>query len=309
MLTEQEYEQMKTKAWPGALTGFASKRWEYAKYFLLKNPKSDYKQYRMGITLLKQAAMQGNAFAQGELAYHLYYDGKGIDKDEKKALEWCNKALERWKSPQMIRLHEVITRPQNIMLSNAQMSLYRAFLHHDISYIEPRLDENVILSDLMRYPTPGKKDVTEWLKECVSREEIKPSLVSTDRFGMVTETYVPNNIRNIVRSLYFIRTNEENKIDRIARQPIVWSEYCFDAGSTPFDWEEIEPCLNDDDTKFNRCFMFCMNCGELSHELKWIRFHSNPDLHDGYSYIGRMSVCPDCRQQVEFHCEDCKKVG
>ena len=194
------------------------------------------------------------------------------------------------------------------LLSNAQIALYRAFLHHDINYIEPRLDENVILSDLMRYPTPGKKDVMEWLEEGVSRKELQPSLVSTERFGMVTETYIPDNKRTIVRSLYFIRTNEENKIDRIARQPIVWSEYCFDAGSTPFSWEEIEPCLNDVDTKFNRGFMFCMNCGKLSHELKWIRFHSNPDLHDGYSYIGRMSVCPDCQQQVEFHCENCKKL-
>ena len=77
MLTEQEYEQLKTKAWAGTLTGFASKRWEYAKYFLLENPNSDYKHYRMGVALLKQAAMQGNAFAQGDLAYLLYY-GKGI---------------------------------------------------------------------------------------------------------------------------------------------------------------------------------------------------------------------------------------
>ena len=307
MLTEQEYEQLKTKAWAGTLTGFASKRWEYAKYFLLENPNSDYKHYRMGVALLKQAAMQGNAFAQGDLAYLLYY-GKGIDKDVKKALEWCNKALDKWRSPQMMRLREVITKPKNIMLSNAQMALYRAILHHDVSYIEPRIDENVILSDLMRYPTPGKKDVMEWLEEGVSRRELQPSLVSTERFGMVTETYIPGNKRTIVRSLYFIRTNEENKIDRIARQPIVWSEYCFDAGSTPFSWEEIEPCLNDVDTKFNRGFMFCMNCGKLSHELKWIRFHSNPDLHGGYSYIGRMSVCPDCQQQVEFHCENCKKL-
>lgn len=306
MLTDQEIEQRKEEAKTGALTGYVSDRWKYAQHLLLDS-RSDYKQYKLGVALLKQAAFQGHAMAQGELAYRLYF-GKGIDKDEKKALEWCEKALEKWKRPQWLRLREVITKPKNIMLSNAQMALYRAFLHHDISYIEPRIDENVILSDLMRYPTPGKKDVMEWLEEGVSRKELQPSLVSTERFGMVTETYIPNNMRTIVRSLYFIRTNEKNKIDRIARQPIVWSEYCFDAGSTPFDWGEIEPCLNDVDTKFNRGFMFCMNCGKLSHELKWIRFHSNPDLHDGYSYIGRMSVCPDCQQQVEFHCEYCKKM-
>lgn len=303
MLTDQEIEQRKEEAKTGALTGYASDRWKYAQHLLLDS-RSDYKQYKLGIALLKQAAFQGHTMAQGELAYRLYY-GKGIDKDVKKALEWCEKALEKWKRPQWLRLREEITKPKNIMLSNAQMALYRTFLHHDLSYIEPRLDDNVILSDLMRYPTPGKMDVMEWLEECVSRKELQMSLVSTDRYGMVTETFVPNNMRTIVRSLYFLRTNAENKIDRIARQPIVWSEYCFDAGSTPFGWEEIEPCLNDVDTKFNRGFMFCMNCGKLSHELKWIRFHSSPDLHGGYSYIGRMSICPDCRQQVEFHCEYC----
>jgi TPR repeat protein len=137
MLSEQEYKQIKSNAWSGTLTGYPSKRWEFANWFLIKDPKSDFTSYHMGITMLKQAAMQGFSRAQDDLAYHLYY-GKGICKDEKKALEWCNKALEFRKRPEWVRLYNVITRQKkNIMLSNAQMGLYRAFLHYDISYIEP----------------------------------------------------------------------------------------------------------------------------------------------------------------------------
>lgn len=304
MLTDQEKNQIKEKAEKYILAGTASDCWEFAQQILL-NPRIDYEQYELGITMLNRASEQGHAMAQGDLAFCLYY-GRGIAKDEKKALELCNKALEHCKHPKWIRLHDVITKPKNIMLSNAQMALYRAFLHHDISYIEPRLDDDVVFSELFRYPTLGKLDVLEILEDIVSHRELQPSLVPTDRYGMVTESYRPNNIRTIVRSLYFIHTNAANKIDRIARQPIVWDDYCFNAGSSPFDWEEIEPCLNDIDTRLNRGLMFCMNCGKLSHELKWIRFHSNPDLHGGYSYFGRMSICPDCHQQVEFHCEGCK---
>lgn len=308
MMTEQEYEQKRSDVWRGVLTGYPSKRWEYANWFLLRNPKSDFAHYRMGITLLKQSAIQGLSRAQGDLAYHLYY-GKGVDKDEKKALEWCNKALEIMKRPEWVRLHNVITRPkENITLSNAQMGLYRAFLHHDINHIESRLDENVVFSNLFCYPSQGKMDVLENLKEFISDKEMKVSLLPTERYGMVTETYVPNNIRTLIRSIYFVRTNEKNKIDRIARQPIVWDKYCFSAGDSPFCWEEIEPCLDNVVEKgITRGLMFCPECGKLSHELKWIHFQSRPDPVTGFSYLGRMSVCTECKRQVEFHCDGVKK--
>ena len=308
MLTQEEIEQIKSDAWTGALTGYASLRYEYAQWFLLKDPKSDYEHYRMGITLLKQAAMQGLPSAQGELAFHLYY-GKGIDKNENTALEWCEKALDYYSNPQWLRLLEVITKPHtNIMLSNAQMALYLAFLHHDTSNIEPRIDDNVILSDLLRYPTPGKMDVMEILGEWVANENTKVSLWPTERYGMVTERYIPNDIRSIIRSTYYIRTNAKGKIDRIARQPIVWDRYCFSAGSAPFPWGEIEPFLNDNWKGVTRGMMFCPNCGKLSHELKWINFQSKPDPNTGLSYIGHMSVCPECKQQVQFCCDKtCKK--
>lgn len=53
MLSEQEYEQIKNKAWSGTLTGYPSKRWEYAKWFLLKDPMSDFTNYHTGVTMLK----------------------------------------------------------------------------------------------------------------------------------------------------------------------------------------------------------------------------------------------------------------
>ena len=308
MVNKQEYKQKGSDIWEGVLTGFPSKRWEYAYWFLLKDSDKDYAHYRLGITMLKQAALQGHSLAQGNLAFHLYY-GKGVDKDEKKALLWCNKALEIEKRPEWVRLHNAITKPkENIVLSNAQGRLYLASLYHNINYIESQLDENVVFSDLFRYPTQGKMNVLKSLEEIVSTKELDVALLPTERYGMVTETYVPNKRRTLIRSIYFVRTNEKNKIDRIARQPIVWDEYCFSAGDSPFNWEEIEPCLDDVVEKgITRGLMFCSECGKLSHELRWIHFQSRPDPETGFSYVGRMSVCTDCKRQVEFHCDGVKK--
>ena len=99
-------------------------------------------------------------------------------------------------------------------------------------------------------------------------------------------------------------------IDRIARQPIVWDdEYCFSSGDAPFSWEEIEPCLDNVVEKgLKRGLMFCAECGKLSHELRWIYFQSRPNPETGLSYVGRMSVCTECKRQVEFHCEGVKNV-
>lgn len=305
MLTNYEIERAIACLKDGSIEGDATEQWVYANH-LLSNSKSDIARYQLGIDLLKRAAANGHTLAQGELAFRLYY-GEGIDKDEQLALEFCNQALEHWKRPQWERLHKIITRPKNLILSNSQLALYRAFLHHDSSYIESRLDENVIFSDLLRYPTEGKKDVIECLEKCILDKNVQTSLISTERYGMVTEIFSPNEVRNTIRSIYLMRSNSDNKINRIARQPIVWNEFCFNVGSEPFYWEEIEPCLKAEIKTFNRGLMFCMGCGKLSHELKWIRFQSNPELHEGFFYTGKMSVCPDCRQQVEFHCDCCER--
>jgi hypothetical protein len=165
----------------------------------------------------------------------------------------------------------------------------------------------VVFSNLFRYPTQGKMDVLENLEELIFDKEKRVSLLPTERYGMVTETYVPNDIHSIVHSIFFIRTNEKNKIDRMARQPIVWDKYCFSTGDFPFGWEEIEPCLDYVVEKgITRGLMFCSECGKLSHELKWIHFQSRPDPVTGFSYLGRMSVCTECKRQVEFHCEEIK---
>ena len=152
----------------------------------------------------------------------------------------------------------------------------------------------------------------EWFEGRFSDREYQVSLVPTVRFGMVVEIHIPNDMHNLIRSLFFSRTNEEERIDRIAHQAYNGGDFCFTTGNEPFLWQEIAPCLNDLDTARHpasalvRGRMFCMGCGKLSHELRWIRFHSNPALHDGFTYIGTMSVCTDCQQQVEFYLKECK---
>lgn len=174
-----------------------------------------------------------------------------------------------------------------------------------MSFIEPQLDDNVVLSSPVLYPTLGKTDVMETLGEWVADKETQVSLSPTDRFGMVTEIAYPNRKKIICRLTFYILTDSAGKIIRIARQPIVWDEYCFGVGNfSPFTWEEIEPCLNDVEVRrIMRGHMFCPQCGKLSHELTWINFQSKPDPISGLSYYGKMSVCPDCKQEVEFLCE------
>lgn len=50
-------------------------------------------------------------------------------------------------------------------------------------------------------------DVLENLEELIFDKEKRVSLLPTERYGMVTETYVPNDIHSIVHSIFFIRTN------------------------------------------------------------------------------------------------------
>ena len=45
--------------------------------------------------------------------------------------------------------------------------------------------------------------------------------------------------------------------------------------------------------------MFCMNCGTLSEDLKWVRCSKNIPKF-GITLEGRMSICPKCQKEVEF---------
>lgn len=49
--------------------------------------------------------------------------------------------------------------------------------------------------------------------------------------------------------------------------------------------------------------MFCMNCGTLSEDLKWVRCSKNIPKF-GITLEGRMSICPKCQKEVEFILEN-----
>lgn len=280
---------------------------------ILGSCQSSIDEYKKGLELLKMSAEQGCVKAQSNLAHRLYY-GIGCDKDEKGALEWCNKSLSHpdiqiQLLPKPIRLHEVITKQKNTFLSKAQQAFYIASKQRDFGLFYPMLDDNVILVNFMdRKYRQGKEEISEWFMRVFHPgEDRQVSLIASERYGMLTEWYFPDNITSILRSVFYIRTNANGKVDRIARQAIVWDRYCFSPSSTPFEWEEIEPWLGNVDTQhYNGGGMFCMECGKLSHELTWIHFESKSDPKTGISYIGHMSVCPDCKRQVEFRCEDVK---
>lgn len=334
MHTNEEFEKKKEKAKIAANTGDSKAQWTYAKY--LMSPSGNYDEYRQGIAFLRLAALQGHCFAQVDLAYALFY-GMGYDKDEKEALILCELAIAAFQKvveefgqntpkedlvslllykQRAVRLRDTIQHLQLFpnCISEAQKAIFHALESHDMSLLEPMLNENVTFSIMCR-PTMGKAEMMAWFEKLLSNKDMQVSYVQTERYGMVVECYIPNDKRNLIRSLFIARTNEKGMIHRIAHQAYNGGDYCFTIGSEPFAWEEIEPCLNDVDTARHpqsaivRGRMFCMSCGKPSQELKWIRFHSNPDRHNGFSYFGRMSVCTDCRQQVEFSCDECRWIG
>ena len=330
MLTPEEYEKKKNEVKEAALEGDITAQWKYSKYLMGSN--STYEEYRQGLVFLILAASHGQCFAQIDLAYTEFY-GKGGQKDIDDALLLCKRAISTFQEAiqkhnrddkanlsflmrnqnKAIRLRDTILKLRSITepVSDAQLTLCQAFERHDMSILEPMLDDLVTFSLMCRPHYNGKTKVLNCFEKLLTKD-YHVSFVPTERYGMVVELYIPNDIHNLIRSLLIVRTNDKGKIHRIAHQAYNGGDYCFPPGCEPFDWKEIEPCLNDIDTARHpqsaivRGRMFCMNCGKLSHELKWIHFHSTPKLHNGFSYIGRMSVCPDCHQQVEFICEDCK---
>lgn len=330
MLTTEEYEKKKNEAKNAALAGDVEAQWKYSKFLMGSN--STIEEYRQGLVFLILAASQGHCLAQIDLAYKEFY-GKGGNKDIDDALLLCERSISTFQEAiqkqntddksqlsflirnqnKAIRLRDTILKLRSIKdpVSDAQLALCQAFEHRNMSILEPMLDEQVTFTVMFRPPYIGKTEVLNCFERLL-KKDFEISFIPTERYGMVLELYFPNDMHNIIRSLLLTRTNENEKIQRIAHQAYNGGDYCFTIGSKPFAWEEIEPCLSDIDTARNpqssiiRGRMFCMNCGKLSDDLKWIHFHSNPKLHNGFSYIGRMSVCPDCHQQVEFICEDCK---
>ena len=331
-LTNEGLEQKKKEAEEAARRGDVAAQWVYGRYLLM--PNCTYEQYQEGLSFLKLAASQGHCLAQTDLAYFEFY-GKGCEKNVDDALLQCERAIttiqeiihiQDGKAPDQepnfwsIRLQRAVILRDTINklktvsnhVSDAQKALLHSFEKHDLSEFENLLDEKATLSFMIRPTYVGKEEVVKWFKEQILSKEYRVAIMPTLRFGMAVEIYIPNEMRNIVRSLFFTRTNNEGRIDRVAHQAYDGGEFCFIPGGEPFQWEEIEPCLENVDTTRHsgsvlvRGRMFCMSCGKLSNELKWIHFHSNPTLHNGFTYTGIMSVCVDCQQQVEFFLDKCE---
>ena len=72
-----------------------------------------------------------------------------------------------------------------------------------------------------------------------------------------------------------------------------------------FPWRDVKSCLNDklDNMKF-KGHQNCPKCGRQSEDLVWIMFNSPPWTWQ--SLCGRqgpLSICPNCKIQVDFICE------
>ena len=332
MPVNKNLERLMSETMNAASAGDLSAQWRYA--FLLMDACNSYEQYKEGLLSLVTAATRGHVLAQIDLAYIEFY-GKGCEKNLEGALALCENALttiekkklcshrdkegfddpSNWLIAQQraIRLRDTILEQEFLpkQVSDAQSALFQSLENHDWSHLENMLDENVILSLWLKPPCVGKTDVLNWFEERMTNRDYEVSFVPTERHGMVVEVYFPNDKRNIVRSLFLVRTNKGGKIDRIAHRAYN-GDFGFSVGREPFSWGEIEPCLNDLEVGYKpyspliKGRMFCMYCGKLSHELRWIRFHSKPTIHDRFTYGGTMSVCTDCRQQVEFCFRYCK---
>ena len=75
--------------------------------------------------------------------------------------------------------------------------------------------------------------------------------------------------------------------------------------SRKFPWRDVKSCLNDklDNMKF-KGHQNCPKCGRPSEDLVWIMFNSPPWTWQ--SLCGRqgpLSICPNCKIQVDFICE------
>lgn len=184
---------------------------------LLDSPQRNIGQYKKGLELLRQAADYNVLLAQADLAYRLYY-GIGCDKDEKGALEWCNRALSHPDMhiqllPKPIRLHKVISKQKNTFLSKAQQAFYTASKQRDFGLFYPMLDDNVVLVNFMdRKCRQGKEEAYEWFTSVFHPgEDRQVSLIASERYGMLTEWYFPDNKNSILRSVFYIRTNANGK--------------------------------------------------------------------------------------------------
>lgn len=283
---------------------------------LRKSHSDDFDKY---FDLLNQAAEGNNHTALFTLAYHYYY-GEYIDRDVDKALNLCKKASKMIENQTISEENGLFIKTSKIAYqffyrymkrmtpktpSKHYMIVYNALTTGYLSLLEPLLDKNVVYSNIFHEPLVGIKNIIAWFKKISLDNTIRVSFIATERYGTVVELY-----RNYPAkpALVIIRVNEQNLIDRIAAQPISWGPdtdfngYYYNVGSKPLPWKHIRLFLEKNTLQYESTKvggMYCMKCGKLSEDLTWINYHTKPDQFSTAEF-GVMSVCPDCKQMVEF---------
>lgn len=279
--------------------GDASAQYAYAR---ILNASKDFDAIKI-VSYLKRSAKQGNTKALYMLAYFLFF-GEGIEKDIEQSEQNCSKATIHGYTPakrflRTIEEYKLLTTKMHEP-AVAYKAIYMSIKQRDTQIIEPLLEEDVYFIDCLLKPVQGKKEVIKLLAnkfDILSKKKIKDQVnyIPTPRYGTIVEHYT-NGYR---RSLILCRVNQEGKIDRITRQPSNWGlnmeGIYINAGSQPL----TRTNLLIKDNGYHKGHMFCMNCGTLSEDLKWVRCSKNIPKF-GITLEGRMSICPKCQKEVEF---------
>ncbi len=294
-LTVSDIERIQEKADKGD----AYAQYAYARVL---NASKDFDAIKI-VSYLEKSAKQGYNKAMYVLTYFLFF-GEGIEKDVERAEYCCEKSAISGYIPakrflSIIRDYKHLTAEMSEPLE-VYKAIFVAFQRHDIQPILPLLDEDVCFIDSLLSPIYGKEKVVEALAgkfEELNKGNIEDqiSYIPTYRYGTIIEQY----IKGYRRSLILCRVNQEGKIDRITRQPSNWGlnmeGIYINAGSQPL----TRTNLLIKDNGYHKGHMFCMNCGTLSEDLKWVRCSKNIPKF-GITLEGRMSICPKCQKEVEF---------
>ncbi len=74
---------------------------------------------------------------------------------------------------------------------------------------------------------------------------------------------------------------------------------------THFSWEEVKPCLDNVLARENyKQHDSCPECNLPSQRLVWINYRSSQQSWSRLAGIaGVLSICPNCKIQVQFVCE------
>lgn len=285
--------------------GDATAQWQYA---VLKNcePIRDIAEI---LSYLEKSVKQDNAYAQYLMSYFLFY-GDGCEKDIERAKILCEKSIQKG-CKQAERLQHNILKYEEISQRKIPITMQYQILYHawntmNAKILEPYLSEDVVLVDILTKPIKGHDDVLLYLTKKFQQDSdngIKRdiSLLPTERYGNILEIFR----RGYRRCLVICKTDECGKIDRIAIQPSVYGDLSIghfsNCTSEPYPIEMIAHPHLKTDNQYNQGFMFCTSCGRLSYELEWFNFE--PIEFSKRNIQGRISICPQCKKQVEHYIE------